>query len=81
MSRWLTRPASRHNSLQRSLCARRLSVETLEVRRLLATDEERERAYQEIKRLDPEAATEAFLEEPEEEKEGPPKEEKESPPK
>ena len=45
------------------------------------TDEERERAYQEIKRLDPEAATEAFLEEPEEEKEGPPKEEKESPPK
>ncbi len=45
------------------------------------TAEERERAYEAIKRLDPEAA-EALLEEPEEEKEGPPKEEKEeSPPK
>ena len=42
------------------------------------TDEERERPYEAIKRLDPGAA-EALLEWPEEEKEGPPKEEKESP--
>ena len=44
------------------------------------TDEERERGYEAIKRLDHEEA-EALLEEPEEEKEGPPEEEKESPPK